>query len=71
MSEIEECVNLGIKDFLFYDDTFTVDRTRVVEICKLLIEKGLEIRWDIRARVDTVDDEVLAYLKKAGCEGIH
>ena len=71
VGEIEECVGLGIRDFLFYDDTFTVDRKRVIEICKKLIEKKLKIRWDIRARVDTIDEEMLSYLKQAGCEGIH
>jgi radical SAM superfamily enzyme YgiQ (UPF0313 family) len=71
VDEIEECVKLGIKDFLFYDDTFTVDRKRVIEICKLIIGKNIKIRWDIRARVDTVDEEMLSYLKEAGCEGIH
>lgn len=71
VEEIEECVKLGIQDFLFYDDTFTVDKKRVIEICKKLIDKNLKIRWDIRARVDTVDEEMLTYLKKAGCEGIH
>jgi radical SAM superfamily enzyme YgiQ (UPF0313 family) len=71
VGEIEECVKLGIRDFLFYDDTFTVDRKRVIQICKKIIEKELKIRWDIRARVDTIDEEMLFYLKTAGCEGIH
>jgi len=71
VDELEECVKLGIYDFLFYDDTFTLDKKRVVEICEKIIERKLDIAWDIRTRVDFVDGEVLKYLKKAGCQGIH
>jgi len=69
--EICECVELGIKDFLFYDDTFTVNRKRVFDVCEEIIERDLKIRWDIRTRVDTVDEEMLRMLKKAGCVSIH
>jgi len=71
VDEIYECVDLGIKDFLFYDDTFTVNRKRVLAICDELLQRRLEIRWDIRTRVDLVDEEMLKMLKKAGCVTIH
>jgi len=71
VQEIEECLNLGINEFLVYDDTFTVRRDRVKKICDLIIKKDLDIGFDIRARVDTLDEELLQLLKKAGCRGIH
>ncbi len=71
VDEIEECVNMGIHDFLFYDDTFTVKRKRVLEICNEIINKRLDIAWDIRTRIDVVNEEMLKHLKKAGCQGIH
>ncbi|OQX79594.1 MAG: hypothetical protein B6D56_06795 [Candidatus Omnitrophica bacterium 4484_70.1] len=71
VDEIGECLELGIKDFLFYDDTFTVNRKRVLEICEEIIKRKIEIRWDIRTRVDTVDEEMLKLLRKAGCTAIH
>jgi radical SAM superfamily enzyme YgiQ (UPF0313 family) len=71
IEEICECVELGIKDFLFYDDTFTVRRERVLEICEEIIRNKLDIRWNIRTRVDLVDEEMLKMLKKAGCVAIH
>ncbi|MFO7559398.1 MAG: radical SAM protein [Desulfobacterales bacterium] len=71
VDELENCVNKGISDFLVYDDTFTVQRRRVIDICNEICKRGLDIAWDIRARVDTVDETVLAHLKKAGCHGIH
>ncbi len=71
VDELAECVEMGISEFLIYDDTFTVDRQRVLEICDLIVARGLRIGFDIRARVDTVTDEMLARLKAAGCQGIH
>ena len=69
--EFKEIARLGIQEVLVYDDTFTINRQRVVDICKLLIKAKLNITWDIRARVNTVDWELLKLLKKAGCERIH
>ena len=71
VKEILQCVDLGIREFLFYDDTFTLNRKRVLEICEHIVELGLDIYWDIRTRVDTVDEEMLRALKKAGCRAVH
>lgn len=71
VDEIEECYNLGIKEFFIYDDTFTIDRQRTIDIAKEIRKRRLDIGWDIRARVNTVDSELLEEIKKAGCERIH
>ncbi len=71
VDELEECTKMGIRDFLFYDDTFTVDRKRVLDICRGIVEKRLDIGWDIRTRVDTIDEEVIEHLQMANCRGIH
>lgn len=70
VSEMEECLNLGIKDIFFYDDSFTLDSKRTFDICDDIIERGLNVRWSIRTRVDSVDISMLRKLKKAGCERI-
>ncbi len=71
VDEIEECIGLGIREFFFYDDTFTVNRKRALNICREILDRDLKIGWDIRTRVDLVDDEMLEVLKQAGCERIH
>lgn len=72
VDEIEQCCSeLGIRDFLFYDDTFTVNRARVFDICEEILTRRLKIRWDIRTRVDMVDEEMLKTLKNAGCIAVH
>src|SRR3989339_1082087 len=71
VDEMEHCLKLGIKEIFVYDDTFTVSRQRVIDICREILRRQLKFNWDIRARVNTVDREVLTYLKKAGCVRIH
>jgi anaerobic magnesium-protoporphyrin IX monomethyl ester cyclase len=65
--EFEECAKLGIREILVYDDTFTINQRRVIDICKKMIERDIKIHWGIRARVDNVNEEMLELLKKAGC----
>lgn len=71
VDEMEECQKMGIKEILIYDDTFTVNRKRVLDICQEIKERKLEIDWDVRTRPDTVDEELLIDMKKAGCKRIH
>ena len=71
VDEMEHCVRMGIHEFLIYDDTFTVRRDRVRSICREIRSRGLEVGWDVRARVDTVDPELLQDMAAAGCERIH
>jgi radical SAM superfamily enzyme YgiQ (UPF0313 family) len=68
IAEIELLVNkFGISEFMFYDDTFTIDKRRATEICETLIKKGLKIRFYVQSRADTLDAELAATLKRAGC----
>jgi len=71
VDEMELCVGMGISEFLIYDDTFTINKKRVLDICRLINERGLKIGWDVRARVDTVNKEMLRAMKQAGCDRIH
>ncbi len=71
VDEMEECVKLGIREFLIYDDTFTIDKQRVIAICDEIKRRKLNIGWDIRSRVNNIDKELLKKLKEANCERIH
>ncbi len=71
VDEMEECQKLGIKEILIYDDTFAVKKERVMEICSEIQKRKLKIAWDVRTRVDTVDESMLKAMKQAGCQRIH
>lgn len=57
-----------VKEIVIEDDTFTSKKSRVVDICNLLIQKGLHKRfkWLCNARVN-LDFETMKIMKKAGC----
>jgi len=72
VDEMELCVkDYGIKDIMVYDDTFGVNKKRVLAICSEKIERGLFVNWNVRTRVDRTDEEILLALKKSGCDKIH
>ena len=71
LDEMEECLKMGINEIAIYDDTFTVNRQRTLDICDGILSRGLKIRWDMRTRVDVINKELLTRLKEAGCERIH
>lgn len=58
---------LGVHNIHMYADLFTVNRDQVVELCHLIIDQGLKIRWTCNSRVDYVDEEMLDLMAKAGC----
>jgi len=59
--------NFGVRHLLFFDETFTYLRPRVVAFCHRLMEKKIQIQWTCNARVDTVDLELARLMKSAGC----
>jgi len=71
VDEIEQLLELGIREIIFYDDTFTIKRDRVNEICELILQKNIKVQWDIRARVNDVNRDMLKLMKRAGCTRIH
>jgi radical SAM superfamily enzyme YgiQ (UPF0313 family) len=71
LSEIKEIVEkYKIHDIEFYDDTFTLNRKRAIEICQGIKKEKFDITWRCRSRVDHVDRELLEEMKKAGCYAI-
>lgn len=55
-----------IQEIFIEDDTFTVDRKRVVEICEEIERRGLKLVWSCNTRADLPYD-VMAKMKEAGC----
>ena len=57
----------GANQFTFYDDAFTVDQSRVHEICEEIQNRRLKIMWDCETRVDMVTNALLQKMREAGC----
>jgi anaerobic magnesium-protoporphyrin IX monomethyl ester cyclase len=71
IDEIEECISKhNISNFHFKSDTFTWNKNWVLELCNEILKRKLQIKWICNSRVDTLDRELLPWMKKAGCWAI-
>ena len=71
LSEIDELVKEHkIKEILFYDDHFVLNKKRLKEICNGLIKRNYKISWCCFARVESIDLELARLMKKTGCHMI-
>lgn len=71
LEEIRECLRQGRSEFIFADENFAFDRGRVYAFCEAVLREGLDFSWQIKARIDALDAELLKLLKRAGCLRIH
>jgi radical SAM superfamily enzyme YgiQ (UPF0313 family) len=71
VDEMEDCTKHGIHEIFLYDDTFTIKRERIFEIRNEIKRRGLDVQWDVRARANTLDAEVLKAMKESGVARIH
>ena len=67
IDELERLYKKGINFFYFSDDTFSVDKKRVIEICKKILEKRMNIKWVAISRVNYMSEDILYWMRKAGC----
>jgi len=59
-----------IRTVSFFDETFTMSKRRVRELCEGMRREGLDIRWYCNTRVHLVDPDLLRTMRGAGCAGI-
>ncbi len=67
VDQLIQLARRGIRFFYVSDDTFTLDPDLVIDICRQIIETGLDIRWQAISRVSAVNDRMLRWMRRAGC----
>ncbi len=69
VDEIESWYRKGWNSFEFNDDCFSFDIDRAEKICDFIIERGLEITYQLYngIRPDRVNRELLRKMKRSGC----
>jgi len=72
LDEVAQCVDeYKTKTFAFTDDELTINRKWMEAFIKGLKERGLDIQWTCGARVDSVDERLLAKMFSSGCTMIY
>ncbi len=59
----------GITHFCFEDDTFSLKRTRMEQMCHALAAE--KVKWTCVTRVDTLDDDLVKLMKESGCTQVY
>ncbi len=67
IEELRAQRRIGIRHVRFLDDTFTLDRKRVLALCVALQEADLRITWSCLTRLDRLDEELCRAMARAGC----
>lgn len=57
----------GAKMVSFEDDNFALSKDRVIDLCKKMIEQKVNVKWSGCIRIDRIDEEIISWMKKAGC----
>lgn len=60
----------GIRTISFFDETFTMDRKRVIELCEGLKRDNLNITWYCNTRVELVSKDLFLKMREGGCRGV-
>ncbi len=60
----------GIRQILFYDDTFTVAKQVVLRFCQKMVEDKVDVTWTAYVRGDCFSDEMARAMKAGGCHQV-
>lgn len=71
IDEIRHCIaQTGCRHFTLNHDLFTANRKRIESFCYAIIEQQVDVKWTCSSRIDTIDEELILLMKRAGMEKI-
>jgi len=70
IEELSKRIKTGIDSFFFRAETFTYNKSWVIDLCRKIVEKKWKISWVSNSRTDTIDEEMIRHMAAAGCVGL-
>jgi len=67
LGEMQQLNDLGYRSIYLTDDHFLLNRKRINEVCRGIINRRLQFRWGCEGRVDAVAVDQLPIMKQANC----
>jgi radical SAM superfamily enzyme YgiQ (UPF0313 family) len=72
VDEMEKCKSdFSINEIDIFDALFSLDQARIIEVCRQIKARKLDIDWSFRTRVDLMTEALLRELREAGCIRIY
>jgi radical SAM superfamily enzyme YgiQ (UPF0313 family) len=67
VGQIQRLASRGVSFVHVSDDTFTLRKEIAIAVCREIIRRQVDVAWAAISRVDTVDEEILSWMRRAGC----
>lgn len=71
LEELHFLASEGYKQFIFVDDSFTLNQKRVIKLCRRMRKEKIDMEWICEGRVDNCSYEMLREISKAGCKVLY
>lgn len=55
------------REIMFYDDTLTLSKDYIMNLCNAIKKAGLKVFWEAPTRVNNLDEELIKKMASAGC----
>jgi anaerobic magnesium-protoporphyrin IX monomethyl ester cyclase len=68
LDELHFLASEGYEQFIFVDDSFTLNQKRVIQLCRAMRKEKIDMDWICEGRVDNCSYELLREIAKAGCK---
>lgn len=67
IDEIKSIISdYNIRHFIFLDDTFTLDRDYILQICSMIEKERISITFEVGTRANLIDEELISRMAKSG-----
>jgi len=70
VDEIEYLIGLGVRKFSFVDNVFNIPQTHAGEICREILQRGLDVDWSAWFEIKNTTEGLLRLAQRAGCRGV-
>jgi len=68
LEELHLLASEGYKQFIFVDDSFTLNQKRVINLCRAMRKQKIDMEWICEGRVNNCSHQMLYEIAKAGCK---
>jgi len=69
--ELQLLASEGYRQFLFVDDSFTINQKRIIKLCQKIVKERLDVEWICEGRVDYASYELMRSMVRAGCKIVY
>lgn len=71
IEDIQQAVEVGVREIAFWDDIFLVDEPWVLEFCELIHQNKIKVAWQCYGYAGSMTKKMVEESAKAGCWNVY